>query len=177
MIYTFLAEGFEEMEAFAPVDILRRAKIEVKTVGVAGQTVVGASGIKVQCDLSIDEANENNLDGIILPGGMPGTENLFKNEKVKNIVENCAKENKLIGAICAAPIILGKLGLLKGKKACCYPGCEKELEGAEIVSDRVCAQGNIITGKGPGACIEFSLELLKNILGERKTAIIKQSMQ
>ena len=177
MIYTFLADGFEELEAFAPVDILRRVKVEIKTVGVTGQTVVGASGIKTQCDLSIDEADESNLDGIILPGGMPGTENLFKNEKVKNIVKNCAKENKLIGAICAAPIILGRLGLLKGKKACCYPGFEKELEGAEIVSDRVCTQGNIITGKGPGACIEFSFELLKNILGERKTAVIKRSMQ
>jgi DJ-1 family protein len=177
MIYVFLADGFEEMEAIAPVDILKRAKIAVKTVGVTSLNPTGSGGVSIKCDLSIEDANTQGLEGIVLPGGMPGTENLFKNEKVKDIVNFCFDSGKIIGAICAAPIILGRLGLLKGKKACCFPGFEGELNGAEITDSRVCVDGNIVTGKGPGAALEFSLKLIETIMGERTAEVIRQSLQ
>lgn len=177
MIYVFLADGFEEMEAIVPTDILKRAKLEVKTGGVTSKNPVGAGGVRIECDLSIDEISENNLEGIILPGGMPGAENLFKSNKVKNLINYCFENDKIIGAICAAPMILGKMGLLRGKKACCYPGFENELSGAEIVDSRVCLDGKIVTGKGPGAALEFSLKLLEIFVGERATEIIRLSIQ
>ncbi len=177
MIYVFLADGFEEMEAVVPIDILRRTKTEVKTVGVTSINPTSAGGIGIKCDLSIEDTKTQGLDGIVLPGGMPGTENLFKNERIKELVSFCFDKGKIIGAICAAPIILGRLGFLKGKKACCFPGFEGELNGAIITDSRVCSDGNIVTGKGPGTALEFSLKLIEIIIGEKTAGTIKQSLQ
>ncbi len=163
MVYVFLAEGFEELEALAPVDVLRRAGVEVKTVGVTGKTVSGSHGISVKSDILIDEVQFDGLNGIILPGGMPGTVNLEENQTVQKFIDFAARNAKIIGAICAAPSILGHKGLLKNKKATCYIGFEKELAGAEIVNVSAVRDGNIITGHGAGGAMDFALLYLEAI--------------
>lgn len=161
MVYIFLADGFEECEALFPIDILRRASVEIKTVGVTGKTVTGSHGISVICDVCKDEiAFDNSIEAVILPGGMPGTLNLKKDSVVTNFVTKAMDKGVLVAAICAAPLILGSLGYLKGKKAVCYPGFENELIGAEISSDTVVRDGNIITAKGVGAAFDFGFEIL-----------------
>lgn len=165
MIYIFLADGFEEVEALAPLDVLRRADVSVQTVGINGKTVTGSHGIPVICDITDSEiALDSTLEGIFLPGGMPGTLNLEKSEKVNEAINFCVQNNLLIAAICAAPSILGHKGLLKGKKAVCFPGFENELEGALLSREFICEDGNIMTAKGMGSAVEFGLriaELLK----------------
>lgn len=188
MYCIFLADGFEEIEALATVDILRRANLDVKTVCISSDTksneskvVAGANGINVIADL--DESNfieifkENKLDGVILPGGMPGTTNLKKSNLVLNAIKYCNENKKLIAAICAAPMILGEMGLLKGKEAVCYPGFENSLCGAKISRDSVCVEDNIITAKGPGVALEFGIKIVEFILGKEKANMIKLSMQ
>ncbi|MGN1088926.1 MAG: DJ-1 family glyoxalase III [Huintestinicola sp.] len=160
MIYVFLADGFEETEAITPIDILRRSGGEVITVGVMGKTAVSSHKVPVVCDITIDEAAFEGLEMIVLPGGMPGTLNLEKSEKVQKYIDYCVKNDILIGAICAAPSILGHKGLLKGKKAVCYPGFETALEGSEMPDVPAVRDGNIITARGAGAALEFSYELL-----------------
>ena len=123
MTYIFLAEGFEEIEALTPLDLLRRAGVDVKTVGIGGKRVVGSHGIAVEADIDENEVS-GPLDMIILPGGMPGTKNLMASETVMTAIHHAVQENAFIAAICAAPMILGKLGMLKGAEAVCYPGFE-----------------------------------------------------
>ncbi len=161
MVYVFLATGFEELEALAPVDVLRRAGVEVKTVGVTGKTVSGSHKISVECDITVDEAVLDELEGIILPGGMPGTTNLENDAAVNRFIDFCAEQNKLIGAICAAPSILGHKGLLQGKNATCYIGFEKELSGAHVLDRAAVRDGNIITGWGAGGAMDFALLYLE----------------
>ena len=161
MVYVFLAKGFEELEALAPVDVLRRAGIEVKTVGVTGKRVSGSHGISINCDITVDDACFDGLDGIILPGGMPGTVNLEQNNRVIEFIDYAAENGKIIGAICAAPSILGHKGLLQGKNAVCYTGFEKELVGAHILDRPAVRDGNIITGWGAGGAMDFALLYLE----------------
>lgn len=161
MVYVFLADGFEEVEALCLVDILRRGGIEVKTVGVTGKTVMGAHDIPVVADITADEAIFDDVEGVILPGGMPGTLNLQKDSTVNKFVDFASENGVLLAAICAAPLILGQKGLLKGKKAICYPGFEKDLIGAEILDLPAVQDGNIITGKGAGAAFDFGFLLLE----------------
>ena len=163
MVYVFLAKGFEEIEALAPVDVLRRAGVEVKTVGVTGKRVSGSHGISVNCDITIAEASFDELDGIILPGGLPGATNLEADQTVQKFIDFAAQNGKVIGAICAAPMILGHKGLLRGKNAVCYTGFEKELDGAHILDRPAVCDGNIVTGWGAGGAIDFALEYLKVI--------------
>ena len=133
MVLVLLAEGFEEIEALTVVDILRRAEVDVKTVGVGSKNISGSHSIKVECDLQLsDEIFNKDISALVLPGGMPGTLNLEKSEAVIKLVKKTHDKNVLIAAICAAPSVLGKLGLLKGHEATCYPGFEKYLEGAAI---------------------------------------------
>lgn len=165
MIYVFLADGFEETEAITPIDLLRRSGEEVITVGVMGKTAVSSHKIPVVCDITIDEAAFDGLEMIILPGGMPGTLNLEKNERVQEYIDYCIKNDILIGAICAAPSILGHKGLLKGKKAVCYPGFEDALVGAEMPDVPAVKDGKIITARGAGAALEFSYELVCALKG------------
>ncbi len=176
MIYVFLAEGFEEIEALAVVDILRRAEYEVKTVGVGSKKVKGSHGIEVSADLEEKEVETEGLTLTVLPGGMPGTLNLEKSPIVRACVEYCAKESR-VAAICAAPSILGHWGLLKGKHAVCFPGFESELIGALATCGPVCVDGNIITGKGPGVALEFSLKIVEEISGQDTANKLKASMQ
>lgn len=161
MIYVFLAEGFEEAEALVTVDILRRAKYEVLMVGVTGEYVTGAHGITVKSDVCVDNLSPNeSLEAIVLPGGIPGTPNLEKNEKVVEFIDYAAENRKVIGAICAAPSILGKRGILKGRLATCYPGFEEYLTGAMVDKAPVCISDNIITANGAGNVFDFALSLV-----------------
>ena len=179
MVYVFLAEGFEELEALAPVDILRRGGIEVKTVGVGSKTVVGSHGIPVTCDITDSEASKSDkLSAVILPGGMPGTLNLEKSKIVSDFIDYAAEKELIIAAICAAPLILGHKGLLKGKSATCFNGFEKELIGADVKDDPVVRDGNIITSWGAGAAYEFAFWLLYAISGDKeKTESLRKSMR
>lgn len=160
MIYVFLADGFEETEALAPVDLLKRAGKEVITVGVTGNVVTGSHGIQVIADTN-EISLDDSLEMIVLPGGMPGTLNLEKSQCVQNAIDYCVLNNKFIGAICAAPSILGHKGLLKDKKAICYPGFESHLECAVISDNSVEEDGIFITARGAGVAIDFGLKLVE----------------
>lgn len=170
MVYVFLAKGFEELEALAPVDVLRRAGVQVKTVGVTGKRVSGSHGISINCDITIYEATFEELDGIILPGGMPGTTNLEKDETVNKFIDYAAGNGKIIGAICAAPMILGHKGLLQGKNAVCFTGFEKELTGAHVLDRPAVRDGNIITGWGAGGAMDFALLYLEALYDNEEIA-------
>lgn len=169
MVYVFLAEGFEEIEAVTPIDMLRRAGVQVMTAGVTGSTVKGSHGIPFVCDTTVDEIGTDDIEMIILPGGLGGTRNQEASEKVQSLIDYCAANDRYIGAICAAPSILGHKGLLKGRKAVCYPGFEEALEGAEIPDIPAVTDGKYITARGAGAALEFSYELITALKG-RETA-------
>ena len=178
MVYVFLADGFEDIEALAPIDILRRANVDVKTVGVTGIEVTSSHGVTVKADISVSDIKlDSDLELIVLPGGMPGTLNLEASVGVQKAIDFCAANDKYIAAICAAPSILGHKGLLKGKKATCFPGFEKDLVGADACSGLVVIDGKFITGKGPGACIEFGLKLAEILVSADAALNIKAGMQ
>lgn len=162
----FLANGFEEIEALATVDILRRAQIPVETISISKEkNVTGAHGISVVADKIFQEADFSGVEVLVLPGGMPGAKNLNEHEKLKRLITEFNSTGKLITAICAAPMVLGGLGLLNNKKATCYPGFETELIGATVTDENVEVDGNIITGKGPGLAFDFALQLVEQIAG------------
>lgn len=176
MYYMFLADGFEETEALVTLDMLRRAEIPVQTVGINTGTIRGAHEIIVYADIIDAEFTTNNCDGIILPGGMPGTENLFASDTVINAVEYCFKSDRLISAICAAPVIMGRKGLLAGKKATCYPGFENELTDALIQNSGCVVDSNIITAKAAGCVFEFSYEIISYIKSQGDAGSIIQAV-
>ena len=175
--YVFLAEGFEEVEALTPVDILRRGGVTVKTVGIGGKTITGAHGIPVGCDIAEEDVIPDEIDMMVLPGGMPGTLNLERSAKVNAFVDYAYENQKLVCAICAAPSILGHKGMLKGKKAVCFPGFESELEGAELSDSFVVTDGNIITAKGMGSAVKFGIAIGAAFVGEAKMKKIEESLQ
>lgn len=178
MIYVFLAEGFEEVEAITPIDYLRRAGKTVVTVGVTGKAVVGAHGIPVVCDVTEGELTlSDETEGIILPGGMPGTINLENSSVVGSAIDFCSENNRLLAAICAAPSVLGHKNLLNNKNAVCFPGFEKELYGAEITDAFAVTDGNIITAKGAGSASEFAFEIITYFLGKDAAVKVKDSVQ
>lgn len=163
----FLTTGFEEIEALATVDILRRGGVDVKTVSLTGTKTVEAShGVQVVSDLLFDEADFAGADMLILPGG---TVKINEHDGLKKEIISFDNAGKYVTAICAAPMVLGGLGLLKGKKATCYPGFEKYLDGAILATDQaVVVEGNIITGRGPGLTFDFALQLLETLEGKAK---------
>lgn len=178
MLYMFLADGFEEVEALAPLDLLKRAGINVKTVGVGDNFITGTHGITVVCDLSTTGLEMPEIfDGVILPGGMPGTENLENNRTVQNFVDYAYNNNAYLCAICAAPSILGHKGYLNGKEAICFPGYEDELKGANISEKSVVRDGKIITAKGMGVAIDFGLEIVSAFLGKEEAEELKRKIQ
>lgn len=178
MVYLFLADGFEECEALAPLDILRRGGIEVKTVGVGKEYITGSHGITVKADILDSQVIlDGTLQSVILPGGMPGTNNLENNETVKRAVTFANENKKLVCAICAAPKILGGMGLLMGKNATCFPGFENDLIGAKLSSEFVVQDGNIITAKGVGVAFEFGFKILENLTDKNTAADLRKKMQ
>lgn len=166
MYYVLLAEGFEEIEALTQTDVLRRAGVDVKNVGVTGEYVTGSHGITVKADKTIEEAAGEIPEGIILPGGIPGTPNIAKSQKATNMIEEVFRAGGLVAAICAAPSVLGDMGLLKGRKATCYPGYETRLVGATPCSEKVVVDGNVITSRGAGTAMDMALALAEYITGK-----------
>ena len=166
MIYMFLAEGFEEIEALCPLDLMRRAELAVTTVGVGGSQITGAHGITVCADITDEKFNPHDLEMIFLPGGMPGTLNLADSKTVMSALRYASDNDKYIAAICAAPSILGDEGLLCGKSAVCYPGFEDRLVGATIPEQKVVVDGKLITAKGMGAALEMGLEIVSIFRGK-----------
>lgn len=166
MIYLLLADGFEEVEALTPLDLLRRAGKEVKTVSITSTSVVtGAHGISVVADLIADELSAPCDEMLILPGGMPGTKNLDASEVTDRLIDEVVRSGGHLAAICAAPLILGKRGLLKGKRAVCYPGFEAELLGATVLDTSVVTDGNITTATGAGVAVLFGASLVDVLCG------------
>ncbi|MGI6232351.1 MAG: DJ-1 family glyoxalase III [Prevotella sp.] len=178
-VYEFLADGFEEIEALAPVDILRRGGVEVKTVSVMGTDRVRSShGVTVVADLVFEEAGDfSDADMLLLPGGMPGATNLNAHEGVRNALLRQQKAGKRIGAICAAPMVLGSLGLLKGRRATCSPGFQEYLTGATYTASLFEEDGNIITGEGPAATLPYAYKILSYFIGEKAVADLQVKMQ
>ena len=164
MIYMFLANGFEEIEALMPLDLMRRAGLPVKTVGVGSLDITGSHGITVKADMLDSDFTDNAPECVILPGGMPGTKNLDASAVVHKALDSALESNALICAICAAPMVLGKRGILRGKKATCFPGFEEYLEGA-TVGGRAVRDGQVITGIGMGAALEFGIEIVAALKG------------
>ncbi|HIZ19523.1 MAG TPA: DJ-1/PfpI family protein [Firmicutes bacterium] len=177
MIAVFLAMGFEEIEALAVVDVLRRAELEVVTVGVGGPLVRGSHGITVAADVADTDFDPAAPEAVILPGGMPGTLNLEHSPVVQKALDEAAKRDAWIGAICAAPSILGHRGMLQGKRAVCFPGYEQELEGALPSDQPVEVDGRIITAKGAGVAIDFGLEIAARLSSPERAAKVKAAMQ
>ena len=165
MIYLFLANGFEEIEALCPLDLLRRAGLAVTTVGVGGDMIRGAHGISVQADIPDTLYRDSKPDMIILPGGMPGSRHLDESRTVDAALRAASANGAYLAAICAAPMVLGKRGYLRGKKAICFPGFEEHLEGATLSDRRVVTDGKIITAAGMGVALEFGLALVAAMKG------------
>ena len=160
MVYMFLANGFEEVEALCPLDLLRRAGIAVTTVGIGTESVTGSHGITVRADIPDTMYRDSKPEMVILPGGMPGTTNLDASHTVEVALRSAARNGAYLAAICAAPMVLGKRGYLEGKRAICFPGFEGELKGAEIAAERVVTDGKIITAAGMGVALDFGLALV-----------------
>lgn len=177
MVYLFLADGFEIIEALAPVDMLRRAKLCVKTVGVTGKLVTSSCGVVVEADIEASDFSYDNVEAIILPGGSDGVINLEKDGFVQSVIDRAMDENALICAICAAPSILGNKGLLKNIKATSYPSYMKYLDGAELSDEFVIRDGRFITARGAGVSVEFGLEIVKALAGREEAERIGKAIQ
>ena len=176
MIYVLMVDGFEEIEAIEPIDIMRRAGLNVVTVGVNNQTVKGAHNITIKTDVMICDVNTDDMELLMLPGG-PGHINLEENEKVHELIDYASENDLYIAAICASPSIIGKKGLLNGKKATCFPGFEQFLLGAELVSDKAVCDGKIITGKGAGAAADFGFLIVEKLMDKKSSDDLKGKMQ
>lgn len=177
MVCVLFAEGTEEVEALSVVDLLRRAGVETALASTAGRVVTGSHQIKVEADLLLCEVPWDETEMLVLPGGLVGTKNFVESDAVCDAVRQCAEQGKYIAAICAAPsVVLGKLGLLKGKKATCYPGMEAGMEGATPLSRGCVMDGNIITGRALGAALDFSCALISVLRGEEKARQVADSI-
>ncbi len=176
-IYVFLGDGFETIEALTAVDVLRRGGADVKTVSIMDKiTVLSSHSVEVKADIMLDEAELENSDMMILPGGLGGTNNIKANKKLIEALKAQAEKGKYVCAICAAPSALGINGILKGKKTTVYPGFEEEMTGCSVMGENVVKDGNIITGKGPGMAVEFAFALLEAAKGEEAVKQVKAGM-
>lgn len=177
-IAVFLAEGFEEMEAIIPIDIWRRAEFDVETISISSEkTVTGAHNIPIIADAIFEDSNFQDIDMLFLPGGIPGSTNLDEHAALSQLLLSFNTSNKKIVAICAAPLVLGHKGLLKGKNATCFPGFEKELIGANYTSASIQIDNNIITGKGAGVAFELALEVVTLFKNQEFAQMLAQKMQ
>lgn len=177
-VYLFLANGYEEIEGLTVVDLLRRANIDIQMVSLTGDLyVTGSHQITSKADLLFEQTDFSDGDMLVLPGGMPGTKNLWEHAGLDALLKNFHSEGKKLSAICAAPSVLGSKGLLKDKNAICYPGYEKELIGAKIINEAVVIDGSVITSKGMGTAIEFSLAIIECLAGEAEAIKIAKAIQ
>ena len=167
MVYVLLGAGFEEMEAIAPIDLLRRADVPVLTVGINGKTVYGSHGIGIEADIIIDEMDLTDLEMIVLPGGLGGVASIRASEKAMDAIRFAYENNRFTAAICAGPTVLADLGITAGKNATCYPGCENGMGSAVIVAGKASVRdGNLITGTSAGCATAFALELITALKGQ-----------
>jgi len=171
-----LANGFEELEAVTLVDVLRRAEVEVVTLGVEGKLVQGSHGICMQADATLEESGHESWEMVILPGGLPGANTLRDNDDVQSLLRRQHEVGGLLAAICAAPIALGKAGVLRGRRATCYPSFEEQLIGAETSQARIVQDGTIHTSRGPGTALDFALHLAGVLVGEERADSLAKSM-
>jgi len=176
-VYVFLADGFEEIEAITPIDVLRRADIEVCTVSISTKKeVTGAHAITITADCLFTEQDFSDADLMILPGGMPGSLNLNAHKDLSKLLIDSSKQGKLIGAICAAPLVLGQNNLLKDKKATCYPGFQDKLIQANYTGSAMEVSDNIITANGVGSAMKFALQLVSMLLNKEKAQELAEKM-
>ncbi|MDR0413121.1 MAG: DJ-1/PfpI family protein [Dysgonamonadaceae bacterium] len=176
-VFIFLAEGFEEIEAISTIDILRRGNVDVTSVSITDTDVVtGAHRIPVKADKLFSEVDYSEGAMLVLPGGMPGAGNLNGHIGLRTLLKQYAAEGKKIAAICAAPLVLGSLGLLQGKRATVYPGFEVTLQGAKVETLPVVKDGNFITGRGPGFAADFGLAIVEELQGKRKAEEVAAGM-
>lgn len=171
-----LADGFEEIEAITSIDVLRRAGIEVITAGIEGNKIVGDHQLKIETDSIIEEVSVKDLDGVVLPGGMPGAENLKNNDILINIIQKLNVNNKLLAAICAAPMVLEEAEVIEGKNATSYPGFASEMPSCNYTEKRVVRDGNIITGRGPGVALEFAIAVVSYFIKESEVSKLKKEL-
>lgn len=177
MVYVLLGTGFEETEAIVPIDLLRRAGADVLTVGINGKIVYGSHRIGVEADITLEQVDLTQLEMLVLPGGLGGVASIEASPAAMELVRFAGENGKWIGAICAAPTILGKLGMLKHADAVCYPGCEDALTGAQARSDLPCVRsGNIITGASAGCAVPFALQLIAALKGQAEADRIAQQI-
>ena len=177
MVYILLGTGFEETEAIAPLDLLRRAGVEVLTVGINGKTVYGGHGIGIEADITLEEMDLTALEMIVLPGGLGGVASVSACPEALNALRFAADNQKLIAAICAGPTVLAKLGITDGKNATCYPGCEAQMGSARMLPDQAAVRdGNIITGTSAGCAISFGLELVAALKGQEAADAVRQQI-
>ena len=176
-VYAFLATGFEEVEALAPVDVLRRGGVDIQTVSITGQREVeGAHGVTILADLLLDECPFDDADLLMLPGGMPGAQHLDSCLPLQQALVQHHRKGRLVAAICAAPMVLGHLGLLQGRRATCYPGFQSHLTGAEYTAELVTVEDNIITGEGPAASLPYAYTLLATLTNDATANQVAEGM-
>jgi protein deglycase len=176
-VLVILAEGFEEIEAITPIDVLRRAGAEVTVAGLTGDPVRGSRGVTVVPDTALTAVAELEFDLVVLPGGMPGATNLRNDETVRAVLEKAIAADRTVGAICAAPaVVLDSLGYLKGRRATCHPALAGEMTSGENTDERVTVDGNLITSKGPGTAMEFALALVEHLFGPEAAAEVNAPM-
>lgn len=177
MVYMLLGTGFEETEAVAPLDLMRRAGIEVLTVGINGKTVYGSHNIGIEADITLEEMDLTNLEMIVLPGGLGGVASICASSEALAAVRFAAENGKFVAAICAGPTILAQLGITNGKNATCYPSCESQMGSANMLSGKAAVRdGNIITGTSAGCAVSFGLELIAALKGEDAAESIKKQI-
>lgn len=178
-VYVFLADGFEDVEALIPVDVLRRGGVDVTTVSISDfPLVTSAHGVNIEADIMFEQGDFSDADLIFLPGGMPGASNLFAHKGVCKVIVDQFAAGKKVAAICAAPgVVLGQLGILEGKKATCYPGFEQMLDGATYTADLVTVDGNVTTAEGPAAAFPFAYELLAQLVDKKTSDQIAEGMR
>ena len=177
MVYVLLGTGFEETEAIVPVDLLRRAGIEVMTVGINGKTVYGGHNIGIESDILSEDMDLSNMDMIVLPGGLGGVASIRGSKPAMEAVRYAWENGKYTAAICAAPTILAELGITSGRNATCYPGCEADMGDAIVAGDLACVQdGKLITGASAGCAIPFGLALIRALKGQEAADRIAQQI-
>ena len=177
MVYVFLADGVEEIEALTVVDMCRRAGLDLKTVAIGrDKSVTGRSDITVEADIRLKDVDWDAADMLVLPGGMPGTKNLEECEELMTHVDKMSQNGRNIAAICAAPTIFGHRGILDGRLACCYPGLEAQLSGVKVSAEPVCVDGNVITSRGMGTAIDFSLAIITKLISAEKADEVAKSV-
>lgn len=176
-VCVFLADGFEEIEGLTVVDILRRAGVDTQMVSITDDRMVtGSHQIPIQADVCLRDLDVSGTELLVLPGGMPGTKNLGACKELTELLVRFHEEGKKVAAICAAPSVLGDLGILNGKKAVCYPGFEERLTGANVVHEQVAADGNVTTSRGMGTAIPFALSLVSQLVSEEKALELKKGI-